>query len=139
MWDYRAANFRCWLHSAEQKDANSHALLEVAMRYEIGMGVPMSPSTALVWYRRAADKGCPHARKYVEIWNELDRRTDVLRDIQLAANRGSAIGLHLCGLTSLRTSSWRHARGQRSLWFGVFGLQRSNRCGIGLCLALELR
>jgi TPR repeat protein len=90
-------SFRFWMHVAEQKDSNSHALLGLAMRYEIGMGFPMSPSTALVWYRKAADKGCPHARKYVEIWNELGRRTDVMRDIKIAADRGSAVGLQLCG------------------------------------------
>jgi hypothetical protein len=68
------------------------------MRYEIGYGTLMSPSTALVWYRRAADRDCPHARKYVEIWNELGRRTDVLRDIKTAADRGSAVGLYLRAL-----------------------------------------
>jgi TPR repeat protein len=85
--------------NAEQKNANSHELFEVAMRTKLGLGVAMSPSTALVWYRRAADKGCPHARKYVEIWNELGRRTDVLRDIHIAADRDSAIGLFLRGWT----------------------------------------
>jgi hypothetical protein len=96
-----AGIFRRHKHVAEQKDANSHALLEVAMRTEIGLGTQISPSTALVWYRRAAGKGCPHARKYVEIWNELGRRTDVLRDIKIAADRGSAIGQYLCGWTKL--------------------------------------
>jgi hypothetical protein len=35
----------------------------------------------------------------VEIWNELGRRTDVLRDIKIAADRGSAIGQYLFGFS----------------------------------------
>jgi hypothetical protein len=88
-----------WVTPAARGDAD--ALFNMGQAYRLGRGVAQSSTTALDYYRRAADKGhvAATANLGITLWQE-GRRTEALGHLRTAADRGDLRAAYVLGVAT---------------------------------------
>jgi len=118
--------------TAAAEAGNADAQFALAQAYRAGKGVPVSPSDALTWYRRAAAQGNERASDEIGLllFAKGDRR-EAMPYVEKAAARGDPRALYLLGTAHFNgdyaTRDWplAYAQTQRAAESGLAAAKKN--------------